>query len=508
MKNDGKEVVEATGGWLAPVLICLIGTFMSTLDSSIVNVALSTIKGVFNTDMETIEWVVTIYSLSLGIIIPLSGWMGKRVGLDRVYMAALVVFTLGSVLCTLSWNIYVLIAMRVIQAFGGGMIMPTAMSMIKRIVPRKRYGTAMGIYGIAMLMGPALGPTLGGYLVEYVGWRWIFTINLPIGILGLILAYLYLPSFPRTAGVRIDVAGVITSATMLFCLLLALSKGADWGWASERIVLLFYVSAVSFILFLIFELKSENPLLELRLFRYRTFTMANLISVSITVGLYSVVYYVPIFLQSLRGMGAMETGMLMLPGAIIAGVMMPVNGWLYDKTGPRIMAVFGLSTLAITTYVFHTLNMSTPTAAITFWMALRYFSMSFAQMPAGTASIESVPAEFATQASAISSIITRVSSSFGIAMLTTIMSNRDAYHLARLREGITTGRMGVAAFLHQGANASISAGSPEGTRRLETIMRFVSQTAFVQALDDVFIIASLVTLVSIVPALFLKRGNP
>jgi EmrB/QacA subfamily drug resistance transporter len=300
-----------------------------------------------------------------------------------------------------------------------------------------------------------------------------------------------LPAFPRSSGARLDVAGVVTSVPMLFCLLFALSKGRDWGWSSERVVLLFYVSAVLFILFIISELSSNDPLLELRLFRYRTFTMANLISISIQIGLYSVVYYVPIFLQSLRGMGAMETGMLMLPGALIAGLMMPVSGWIYDKTGPRIMALFGLLSLAATTYLFHTINMATSTGAITLWLVVRYFSMSFAQMPAQTASIESVPLEFASQASALSNIISRVSSSFGLAVLTTVMNTRDAFHIARLRESVVVNRLGVVPSLH----------------RLWGIKGLVDQAAFVQSLDDIFLIASLVTLVSVLPAFFLKRRN-
>ena len=222
------------------------------------------------------------------------------------------------------------------------MILPAGMAMIKRIVPRKQYERPWAYTVLPCSWGQPSARTLGGYLVEYVNWRWIFTINLPIGVLGLICSSVILPAFPRSSGARLDVAGVVTSVPMLFCLLFALSKGRDWGWSSERVVLLFYVSAVLFILFIISELSSNDPLLELRLFHYRTFTIANLISVSIQIGLYSVVYYVPIFLQSLRGMGAMETGMLMLPGALIAGLMMPVSGWIYDKTGPRIMALFGL----------------------------------------------------------------------------------------------------------------------------------------------------------------------
>lgn len=503
-KDDSES--KQSEKWLLPVLICLIGAFMSTLDSSIVNVALSTIKQVFNTDMSTIEWVVTIYSLTLGIVVPLSGWLGDKLGFKRLYIIALGIFTVGSLLCTLSWNIYSLIVTRVIQAIGGGLIMPTAMSMIKRIVPRKNYGVAMGIYGVAMLMGPALGPTLGGYLVEYVDWRWIFTINLPVGILGLFAAGLFLPEFPPKKTEKLDLAGAFTCATMLFCLLFALSKGADWGWTSESIVLFFYVSIVALILLIFLELTAKNPIIELRLFRYRAFTLANIISMTVTVGLYSVIYYVPIFLQSIRGMGAMETGMLLLPGALISGIMMPISGTIYDKVGPRIMAIFGLTFVAATTYLFHSIDISTPTQLIVLWNGMRYFGMAFAQMPAGTASMEAVPIKLASKASTISNIVTRVSSSFGIAVLTSIMNNKDNFYAIQMRNNITEASIGVNQFLSSLSSDYGGVIIDVKEIGMQCIQKLILQTAFVRALDDIFIIATCVTLVSVIPALFLKRG--
>lgn len=499
MEIGVSKKVTQSQNWLLPVLTCLIGAFMSTLDSSIVNVALSTIKQVFNTDMSTIEWVVTIYSLTLGIIVPLSGWLGEKFGYKRLYMISLTIFTIGSLLCTLSWNIYSLIVTRVIQALGGGLIMPTAMSMIKRIVPRESYGVAMGVYGVAMLMGPALGPTLGGYLVEYVNWRWIFTINIPVGILGLLAAGLFIPDFSSQEAQKFDFAGAIVSAVMLFCLLFALSKGEDWGWTSESIVLILYTSAVAFVLLIVLELNVENPIIELRLFRYRAFTLANIISMTVTVGLYSVIYYVPILLQSIRGLGAMETGMLLLPGALISGIMMPLSGALYNKVGPRLMSVFGLTIVAGTTYLFHRIDISTPTQVIILWNAMRYFGMAFAQMPAGTASMEAVPVEMASKASTISNIITRISSSFGIAILTSIMTNQNNFYAVQMSNAITERSIGASQFINQFSSYYI------GRQYLE---KLISQTAFIRALDDIFIIATCVTLVSIIPALFLKRSIP
>lgn len=504
IENESKQ----TNRWLIPVLICVIGGFLSTLSSSSVNVALSPIKQYFNTDMNTIQWVVTIYNLALGIIVPISGWLGNRLGYKRVFISALLTFTIGSLLCTFSWNIYSLIVMRVIQALGGGLIMPVAAAMIKSTVPKERFSTAMGIYGIAMLMGPALGPTLGGYLVEYVDWRWIFMLNLPIGALGLLLAFLFLPEFPSKKGEKFDLPGAITSATMLFCLLLALSKGSDWGWTSESIVFLFYISTVALILFIYLELTAKNPLLELRLFRYRSLTMANLITITITIGLYSIVYYIPIFMQSIRGLGAFETGMLMLPGAIVSGIMMLATGKLYNRIGPKIMAVLGLLILTATTYLFSRIDIATSTGAITLWTAMRYFGMSFVQITAATAAMESVPMELTSHASAINNIITRVSSSFGIAILTNIMTNKNRFYTVQMQNSITATNIGANNFLHT-ISFHLSGYSAVDVKLIgvELVRKLIAQTAFVKALDDIFVIATCITLVSIIPALFLKKTN-
>ena len=192
------------------------------------------------------------------------------------------------------------------------------------------------------MVAPAIGPTLGGYLVEYVDWRWIFTINLPVGVIGILLALFVLPEFQSKHPGRLDIAGGVTSAAALFCLLLALSKGADWGWSSEQTVLLFVVSFFAFVLFIFLELTAANPLLELRVFKYRSFTMANLMVFVTNMVMFSGIFFLPLFLQTFRGLGAMETGLLMMPGALISGLIMPIQGRLFDRIGPRPLAIAGI----------------------------------------------------------------------------------------------------------------------------------------------------------------------
>jgi EmrB/QacA subfamily drug resistance transporter len=442
--------------------------------------------------------------LALGVVVPLSGWLGDRIGFKRLYILSMGVFVAGSLLCTLAWDLNSLIVARVIQAVGGGMIMPTTMAMIYRMVPRERIGSGMGIFGIAILVAPAIGPTLGGYLVEYVDWRWIFTINLPVGVIGILLALFVLPEFQSKHPGKLDAAGALTSATALFCLLLALSKGADWGWGDERTILLFCVSLFSFILFIYLELTAENPLLDLRVFKYPSFTLANLTIVVTMIGMFSGLFFIPLFLQSIRGIGAMETGLLMMPGAIVSGFMMPIIGRLFDRIGPRPLVVLGLLTLAFITFLFRNLNLATATTTIMLWTMFRGVVMPLANMPAQTAAMVDIPTELIGRASAITNIIGRVSSSFGIAILTSMLTTRQTMHAERLSWEVTTASPAAMAALRHAA-AAAGSGDHARTMALGFLQGMVAKMSFVSAIDDVFIVTAAFTLIALVPAVFLKR---
>jgi len=492
--------------WLAPVLVALIGAFMSILDTSIVNVATPTMMNVFNADPESIQWVSTIYMLALGVVIPLSGWLGDRMGFKRLYILSMATFVAGSLLCTLAWDLNSLIAARVIQAVGGGMIMPTTMAMIYRMVPRDKIGSGMGIFGIALLVAPAIGPTLGGYLVEYVEWRWIFTINLPIGVIGMLLALFVLPEFQSKHPGRLDVGGAVTSAAALFCLLLALTKGADWGWGDERTVLLFCASFFSFVLFIYLELTSDNPLLDLRVFRYPSFTLANLTIIVTMIGMFSGLFFLPLFLQSIRGIGAMETGLLMMPGALVSGLMMPIIGRLFDRIGARPLVVAGLVLMAFITFLYRNLNLATATTTVMVWTMFRGLVMPLANMPAQTAAMADIPTEMIGRASAITNIIGRVSSSFGIAVLTSMLTKRQAVHAARLSWEANPANSTAMGFIsHTGA--AMGGGAHGTSVALAYLWGLIEKASFVSAIDDVFIVTAAFTLIALVPAVFLKRAK-
>src|SRR6478752_8870907 len=227
--------------WVVPLAVLVAGMFMSVLDTSIVNVAVSTIQTELGGSTEDVQWISTAYSLVLGVVVPASAWLGSRFGLARVYTVGLAAFAAGSALCGLAWSLNSLIAFRVIQAIPGGILPAVTLVMVYRIVPRQKIGTAMGMYGLGIVFAPALGPTLGGYLVEYLNWRLVFYINVPIGVLGLIAAIIWLPKFARGQTQRFDILGFATVATGLVCMLLPFSAGSSWGWTSYRIMILLTV---------------------------------------------------------------------------------------------------------------------------------------------------------------------------------------------------------------------------------------------------------------------------
>ncbi|HZS23286.1 MAG TPA: DHA2 family efflux MFS transporter permease subunit, partial [Pseudonocardiaceae bacterium] len=290
------SVPDARTGWGLPLVVLIVGMFMSILDTSIVNVAIPTLQNEFGVTTDDVQWVITAYTLMLGVVVPASAWLGDRLGLNRLYNLAMIGFAAGSALCGLAWDLNSLVIFRILQAIPGGILPVVSLPMVYRIVPREKIGAAMGLYGLGIVVAPAIGPTLGGYLVEYVDWRLIFYINVPVGIIGAVAAALVLPKFPGVPGRRFDVLGFVTIGSGLFALLLALSEGESWGWTSYRIMGLFTVSVLLLALFVVIELEVSDPLLNVRVFRYWPFTNSLLLISVLMVGLFGVLFYVPLFL--------------------------------------------------------------------------------------------------------------------------------------------------------------------------------------------------------------------
>jgi EmrB/QacA subfamily drug resistance transporter len=355
--------------------VLIVGMFMSVLDISIINVAIPTMQRDFATTTDGIQWVENAYSLALGVVVPVSAWLAARFGPGRVYNLSLLGFAAGSALCGVAWDLNSMVAFRVLQALPGGVLPVVTLTILYKIVPKDRIGAAMGMYGLGIIVAPAVGPTLGGYLVEYVDWRLIFFINVPVGILGVVAAIFLLPKFGPTPVGRFDVLGFVTVATGLVCLLLALTEGQKWGWTSYTIMILLTVGVLGLALFVVIELEVDAPLLNVRVFQSWAFTNSLLLVSVLSIGLFAVLFYIPLLLQQARGLGAFETGLLLLPQALVMAVIMPAAGLLYDKIGPRWPAVIGLALVALGTYLLTDVNLESSTSHVIWVLVLRAVGM-------------------------------------------------------------------------------------------------------------------------------------
>ncbi|MDL5158294.1 DHA2 family efflux MFS transporter permease subunit [Actinomycetospora termitidis] len=489
-----REAPRSSGTpWIVSLLVLVTGMFMSVLDVSIVNVAIPAMQKDFGVTTDDIQWVSTAYSLALGVIVPVSAWLGARLGLGRAYVISLVAFGVGSALCGLAWDINSMIVFRVLQAIPGGIIPVVALSMVYQIVPRERIGAAMGLYGLGIVFAPAVGPTLGGYLVEYVDWRLIFFINVPIGVLGAAAAIIWLPMARGARGKRFDVLGFLAIATGLFSLLLALSEGESWGWTSYPVMILITVGLLALALFVVIELEVDEPLLDVRVFRYWAFTNSLLLIAVLSVGLFGVLFFVPLFLQQTQGLGAFDTGLLLLPQAIVMGILMPVAGRIYDRFGPRWPAVIGLSILALGTWMLRDLSVDTSWTELRWILAFRAVGMGLAMMPIMTGGISAVPADRVSGASAFNNVTQRTASAMGLAALTALLGSRQAQQMSD-SGAVTT------------MPASTGGGGPAALLTEYSMYGKVQSAAFVTALDDLMMVTAGLTVVGVVLAFFLRSG--
>jgi EmrB/QacA subfamily drug resistance transporter len=309
-----------------------------------------------------------------------------------------------------------MIAFRVIQAIPGGILPVITMTILFRIVPRDKIGTAMGIYGLGVVVAPAIGPTLGGALVEYFDWRLIFFINVPVGIIGMILAIMSFPQIRPTTWPKLDIFGFVTIAYSLFALLLAFSEGEDWGWTGYRILGLFVTSALSFALFVIIENEVDNPLIDLRVFRWPAFSISlALLGITIT-GLFSGLYFLPQFLQSVQGLQELDSGLVLLPGSLVLVVLMPLAGRLYDMVGPRYPVMIGLLVVAGGSYLMAQMTVDTPRGDIEWWLAVRNIGVGLAMMPIMTAGTSVLPQTLTSAGSSVNNIMQRLAASVAIAV--------------------------------------------------------------------------------------------
>ncbi|HWQ42587.1 MAG TPA: DHA2 family efflux MFS transporter permease subunit [Desulfosporosinus sp.] len=431
--QDNKDV---SSKWLA-LFVIVIGTFMAALDSSIVNIAVPKMMAVFGVSLEDIKWILTAYTLTLGAIVPLTGYLGDIFGYKKLFLFSLTVFTIGSFLCGLSWSNSAMIVFRILQALGGGMIIPVGMTIIMQLFPPEERGTALGFWGISSMAAPAIGPTLGGYIIQNLDWRLIFYVNVPIGIFGVIMGGILLKETPRKPFTGFDYIGFISSTVGIVSLLYVLGEGSAIDWGDIKNPLLMTLGCFSLLLFVINELTHPEPLLDLRVLKSFDFSITQIIISILVFALMGGMYIVPLFLQNIRGYTAMQAGMILFPSAIATGLMMPIGGKIFDKIGAKPVALVGLVILVTSSYSLAFINMDTSKLAIILTLAIRGMGMGLVMMPITTAGMNAIPRNLAGKASALSSMIKQVSGALGVTIMTTMLQGRLDVNYSRMSEQVT-----------------------------------------------------------------------
>ncbi len=409
--------------WLvAIVFVC--GMFMDIMDTTIVFVATPTLKTQFGATNASIEWVVLGYLLSLAIWIPASGWIGDRIGTKKVFLFALAMFTIASALCGQAHSLGELVTFRVLQGVGGGMLTPVGTAMLFRAFPPIERAKASTVLIIPTVLAPALGPIVGGWLITDVSWRWIFYVNLPVGVVGFVLGALYLREHREETAGRFDLPGFLLSGAGLALVLYALSEGPEKGWRSSSVLFSGIVGVLLFALLIVVETRVESPMLTLRLYRDRMFRNANIV-LTLTYGSFiGVLFILPLFLQELRGLSAIQSGLTTFPQAVGVIVASQLVGRLYHRVGPRRLIFWGMVGMSGITMLLAVVGLHTDLWWIRLIMFGRGVCVAFAFVPLQAATYANITPEDTGRASAIYSTQRQVAAALGVAVLTTVLLTR------------------------------------------------------------------------------------
>jgi MFS transporter, DHA2 family, multidrug resistance protein len=504
-----------TGRQWAVVLTASLAALLEVLDTSITNVALTSIQASLGATLAEVGWVVTGYAMANVVMIPLIAWLGDVFGQNRTFVFSLAGFTVASVLCGLAPTLPALVAARILQGLLGGGLLAKAQSIMFQAVPPSLQAKTQGVFGVVLLAGPALGPTLGGVLTDALGWRWIFFVNLPFGILAVLMALAVMPP-ERSAELSrrrssVDWVGIGLLILCLASLQIVLEQGRQFDWfESAAIVQLTLLSAVCLPVFVAWELNQGRPAVDLRVLRHRSLAAGSLFSMVLGLGLYGTVFVVPIFAQSVLGYTATQTGLLLLlPGACASALTMGLLSRQVARFDPRLLIVVGALLMVLTMGWMGAISPSTGDDSLFWPLILRGVATVIMFLPLSLASLGPLPREEVAAGSGLFNLTRQLGGSFGIALLTVVLDHRSSLHRARLVEDLATtnplllDRLQV---LQRWLHSQGSAAGQLQDQALELLNRQVNQQAAFLAFGDVFQVVGVVFLVAI-PLVFLL-GRP
>lgn len=492
--------------WIVALSVVL-PTLLEVLDTSVVNVALNHIRGSLSAGVDEATWTITAYLVSNAIIIPLTGWLSSMFGRKRYLIFSVVLFTVSSFMCGSATSLKLLIIYRILQGIGGGALQPLSQAILFETFPASEYGMAMALFGIGVMVGPIVGPVLGGWITDNWSWNWIFYINIPIGIFSIIMIMLFIhdPSYVKKAIKKIDYWGLGLIVIGIGALQIVMDKGQREDWfASAFITRLTIIAVVSLVLFIIVELKVHNPILELREFKNIPFTSANIIQCCVFMVLFGSIILLPLFLQELMGYNAYLAGLALAPGGVATMIMMPIVGKLVTKINPKYILFTGLVVMAYSTITMMKYNLYIDFYTAQMPRTIMGIGMAMIFVPLLSMAFATIPKEDMGNATSIFSLLRNIAGSFGIAIMTTILAQRSQFHQFRLLEKATPFDTQYQMAWHNASNIlSIKTGSGAAADGI------IYQNAIIQAnlfsFTDAFYISAMIIFCILPLVLLLKR---
>jgi DHA2 family multidrug resistance protein len=510
-----------TNKWLVTISVTF-GTLMGAIDSSIVNVALPQIRGAVGATVQEITWISTGFAIATVIVMPLTAFLGRLFGQKRVYMASLVLFVLGSALCGVAQTLPQLVLFRALQGFGAGALQPTEQAILRQTFPPKEQGTAMALFGMAVMMGPAIGPTLGGYIVDNFHWSWIFFINLPVGALGLFMVWRFVqePEDIRAANARasvearknLDWMGIALLAMGLAALQYFLEEGQRKDWfESHLIVGCALVSVAALSLFVWRELTAKAPAVNLRLFKDTLFTSGTLVGAVMFAVLLAGMFLLPLFMQELLGFTATQSGFALMPRVLIMMVATPIVGRLYGRVSARALVALGVVMVSYGAWLLAHITLSTSQAGIVHAILVQGLGFALLFVPLTTTALANVPRERLADATGLNSLLRQVGASTGLAVFATLLDRWGTRARGVLLSHLSPDRPEVQDRLAQLAAGFTHGGMDPVSARdaaLGALSGAVTRQAMVISFEQVFLLTGIVLLCTLPLLYFLKTRGP
>ncbi|MDN5820750.1 MAG: DHA2 family efflux MFS transporter permease subunit [Brachybacterium sp.] len=428
MGHTGDEAPRTNGSTqpavnpLLVMAVLLAGAFVIILNQTLLNTALPAFMVDFGITANTAQWVTTLFMLVNGIMIPATAFLIQKFTTRTMFFAAMGIFTLGTIICAAAPVYSVLLLGRVVQAAAGGMIMPLMQTILFAIFPIHKRGTAMGTFGLVISFAPAIGPTLSGFIVDNWSWRWLFVMMLPIAVGALIFAHLTLKNVTEQTNPRLDVLSVILSTFAFGGLLFGFSNAGNVGWSSLQVIVPLVVGALGLVWFIHRQLHLEEPLLELRVLANRMFALGTVLGMLVFMAMVGGMLMIPLYMQNMSDFSAMDSGLVLLPGAVIMGVMSPVTGRIFDRFGASALAIIGFTLLAVTSFMLARLSVDTTFAYIAIVNAVRMLGTAMVMMPVTTAALNQLPQRMIPHGAAVNNTMRQVAASVGTGVLVTVMT--------------------------------------------------------------------------------------